>query len=91
MVSIKKMTVPRRCPKCDGFGHLVQECPTRVPVCHRCGSENQFKKDCKVKNLYVECTGEDEDDDPTEVERTDEGQYQSDDLDGIWDSDFFAL
>ena len=42
VISIKKVTVPRRCTKSGGFGHLVQECPTRVPVCHRCGSENHF-------------------------------------------------
>ena len=87
VISIKKVTVPRRCTKCGGFGHLVQECPTRVPVCHRCGSENHFKKDCKVKKIYVECTGEDEDENPTEVQRTDEEQDQTDDMDGIWDSD----
>ena len=48
---------------------------------------DHFKKDCKVKKIYVECTGEDEDDDPPEVEGTDEDQDQSDDVDGIWDSD----
>lgn len=36
---------------------------------------------------FAECTGDDDEDEPTQVEKTDQEQYQIDAVDGIWDSD----
>ena len=54
VVQVKKVTIAKRCLKCGGFGHLVKDCPNAVAVCHRCGSPDHFKRDCKVRKIFVE-------------------------------------
>ena len=80
-IQIRKVSIAKRCMKCGGFGHLLKDCPNEVPVCHRCGSPSHFKKECKVRKIFVENVQSDEESivvDDTEDFSGDDGLSLSD-------------
>ena len=60
-VSIRKtLTEPRRCLKCQKFGHYANDCKVEVDTCARCGGHHQTTQ-CVItdSNLFccTNCTG----------------------------------
>ena len=47
----KKLTDPRRCLKCQKFGHFVSDYKAKDDICARCDGKHRTSK-CKVTNAY---------------------------------------
>ena len=53
IIRASSVTVQKRCTKCGGFGHTPDVCKTSNNVCHICGAEDHYKKECPLRRNFV--------------------------------------
>ena len=74
-VVARKVTIAKRCTMCGGFGHKAQDCVNTLAVCHRCGSDTHFKKNCTLKKVFIEVVDSERDNHESSAESTAESVH----------------